>query len=555
MNYPEIYYSKEVKRILNSEPSVPDAPKAPDYIAEPKFPTIFNYGSLRMLFRIFLVVSIVLFIIGFVITEEKNYLSACSFYSSILFYIIIRVLNNKVKEYRWEHEQYKRNIELRKIYKIKYAEYKENMEKYNETLNTILSDNNIEKFRNEQLKTYFKKRKAPKFTSCDEEIVKKGISEQYFANLLAKDFTVYTNQKVRIIKGYYYPDILLVHNNIYINIEIDEPYTYEDGKPIHYAVKNLDGKYISEDEDRNTFFTYEGYEVIRLTEEQIVTKTIDCINLIKKVIYKLEKKIIKIKVPSDFIVQKWTKKEANIMATNRYRDNYIAKLNILSDNDISNQLCNTSNLNDEIINSDDLISLTSGTDNQDRDNINTEVTDEDIADRIEDSFGVIYSKDGKKLLKGSHSVTDYKVKEGVNIICDRAFGSDLFHVPSLRSIKIPDSVTDIGYNAFYFCDYLQSIEIPDGVSSIEFGTFFHCSSLSQVAIPKSVTRIDEYAFGKCSSLSHITLPEDINFISQNAFFDCPLISIYIPDEAYDKFATLLPRYKNLLREEWKYRRR
>ena len=302
MRYPEIYYSDEVKRILNSKPPLPDAPKEPEKVADPRFPTSHDYSDIRVLFLILFVVSIVLFVVGFFINQEKNLISTCSFYSSILFYIIVRIFNNKVEEYKCEQEQYKRNIELRKKYEIEYAEYKEEKKIYDETVNEIMTGDNIERFRNKQLNIFFATRKSPKFSDCATESVKKGVTELFFAKLLAKEYTIYTNQKVRIVKGYYYPDIILVHNNIYIDIEIDEPYTNEDGKTIHYAVKNIDSHYYSIDEDRNDFFRYEGFEVIRFAEEQIVKNTIDCVNVIKKVIAKLTTKITKI--TTDAINQK-----------------------------------------------------------------------------------------------------------------------------------------------------------------------------------------------------------------------------------------------------------
>ena len=70
----------------------------------------------------------------------------------------------------------------------------------------------------------------------------------------------------------------------------------------------------------------------------------------------------------------------------------------------------------------------------------------------------------------------------------------------LTSITIPNSVTYIGWQAFYDSS-LTSIAIPNSVTSIGFEAFMNCSSLTSVTIPNSVTSIDGGAFRGCSSLT------------------------------------------------------
>ena len=45
---------------------------------------------------------------------------------------------------------------------------------------------------------------------------------------------------------------------------------------------------------------------------------------------------------------------------------------------------------------------------------------------------------------------------------------------------IPDGVTSVGEDAFYYCSSLTSITIPDSVTSIGVGAFSRCSSLTSV---------------------------------------------------------------------------
>jgi len=102
--------------------------------------------------------------------------------------------------------------------------------------------------------------------------VKKGITEDFFYNYLneVSDFEIYKSYRY----GYYYPDLIIVdtETNICIDIEIDEPYSFEDKKPIHFG---------DEDCNRDTYLIESGFFVIRFSEEQIVNNTYECHLLLK----------------------------------------------------------------------------------------------------------------------------------------------------------------------------------------------------------------------------------------------------------------------------------
>ena len=145
---------------------------------------------------------------------------------------------------------------------------------------------------------------------------------------------------------------------------------------------------------------------------------------------------------------------------------------------------------------------------------NTEVTDEDLKNAVEDEFGVKYSKDWKRLLKAPESLSGkYSIRKGVKVIGDHAF----FSRRSLTNINIPNSVTTIGHSAFAFCDSLTSINIPNSVTTIGDSAFAFCDSLTNINIPNSVTTIGNWGLGACKFLTSITIPNSVVTIIGNPF--------------------------------------
>ncbi len=212
-------------------------------------------------------------------------------------------------------------------------------------------------------------------------------------------------------------------------------------------------------------------------------------------------------------------------------------------------------------------------------NLSTKVTENDIVNGVADEYGVIYSKDGKRLLKGNDEIIEYKVKDGTQVICDSAFSC----CKSLSSIVFPGGVTSIGDSAFNYCESLPSIVLPKSLKHIEINPFVGCKchiksispyfkvkdnvlynsdmsklisylseetnfivpccvtsigdsafswckSLSSITLPNGVTSIGDSTFSYCSSLKSITLPSGVTSIGKSAFFVCSsLKSITLPN--------------------------
>jgi hypothetical protein len=94
--------------------------------------------------------------------------------------------------------------------------------------------------------------------------------------------------------------------------------------------------------------------------------------------------------------------------------------------------------------------------------------------------------------------------------------------------SIPDSVINIGSDAFYFCTGLTSVIMGTNVTSIGDSAFCACTSLATVNIPIGVTSISNYAFYECPSLTRITIPNGVASIAYNAFAFTGVTNVTIP---------------------------
>ena len=84
----------------------------------------------------------------------------------------------------------------------------------------------------------------------------------------------------------------------------------------------------------------------------------------------------------------------------------------------------------------------------------------------------------------------------------------------LTKIVIPDSVTYIG-TLLRGCKELRSVEIPNTVTEIEGQAFNGCARLTDITLPENpgFTRIESLTFGDCVSLNDITIPKNVTYIA------------------------------------------
>jgi hypothetical protein len=150
----------------------------------------------------------------------------------------------------------------------------------------------------------------------------KGRSEAFFHRYLQKFFPkqVYTDLALPVGNSYYYPDFAIIskEHNLYVDIEIDEPYNFR-GYPTH--TKGADDR-------RNAYFVQCGWAVIRFTEEQIARQPLQCCKFIAQTLYRISRDSSFLKndlsaIPDlSFTPKIWDEQMARQMALNASRDNY-----------------------------------------------------------------------------------------------------------------------------------------------------------------------------------------------------------------------------------------
>lgn len=117
---------------------------------------------------------------------------------------------------------------------------------------------------------------------------------------------------------------------------------------------------------------------------------------------------------------------------------------------------------------------------------------------IADSYN--FSKKGKHVIK-------YALKDSVTSLTYQRYNSYYttvaFKDVEMTSVIIPNSITEIGSEAFSYCTKLTSITIPDSVTEIDTDAFATCTSLASVTIGNSVANIYMRAFAYCNQLTSI----------------------------------------------------
>lgn len=97
-----------------------------------------------------------------------------------------------------------------------------------------------------------------------------------------------------------------------------------------------------------------------------------------------------------------------------------------------------------------------------------------------------------------------------------------FKNESLVTVKLPESITEVGEDIFGDCKTLRGVKLPKGVSRINKEAFYGCSILETINFPAKLTSVGDNAFSLCSKMELDNLPNSLLHVGQSAFCYVPL---------------------------------
>lgn len=128
---------------------------------------------------------------------------------------------------------------------------------------------------------------------------------------------------------------------------------------------------------------------------------------------------------------------------------------------------------------------------------------------------------------GTYCVTEYRGDEADVVIPDTYGGKPvtvlfdrLFRGHSeITSVRIPDTVTDIGSFVFDGCSSLKHIDLPPALSNM-WDAAFARSSVEEIVLPDGITSIVPFTFKDCKELKRFVCNPGLKKIYAWAFHGC-----------------------------------
>jgi len=300
--FPNILLGDAYKELIISLPEDPNLPLEEVAKDERRGPLTFS-------------TFLLLIIIVIVLIKPDLFKNSIGFIGLLLFY---KFLRNAVENA--EHESsVKKVAEINAIALAKYQDEMKMYEPFLEFKKAIFTHENEEKnTAKELILNNLHKLKNIQIENAITE-VKQGVSENIFLPFLKRTFGEKIKRGVVVSDGsdfrFYFPDFVY-HDSlkqIYVDIEIDEPYELKTGKPIHCTF---------DDANRNNFFIGNYWSIIRFSEKQVITEPENCIKTLQSIINSLENYSL---AWTAYVTEdpSWDEKTSIQMEKEGYREKYL----------------------------------------------------------------------------------------------------------------------------------------------------------------------------------------------------------------------------------------
>lgn len=130
---------------------------------------------------------------------------------------------------------------------------------------------------------------------------------------------------------------------------------------------------------------------------------------------------------------------------------------------------------------------------------------------------------GKDAFRNCSSLTSIEFPNTLTYFFGYNPGGMFYGCSKLESVILSDNIKTIPNGMFYGCSSLSSISIPDKIEKIE-GMAFYNSGLKSIVLPNGVTEIGDHAFKGCKYLKTVTLGRNMSSIGPCAFSGCNELS-------------------------------
>lgn len=121
-----------------------------------------------------------------------------------------------------------------------------------------------------------------------------------------------------------------------------------------------------------------------------------------------------------------------------------------------------------------------------------------------------------------------------------SIGDEAFSNAKIRTVKMADSITEIGVKAFSSCQRLESIDFSSSLRVIKDRAFYYCDTIEEFTLPESLEEFarstfsstgeeyeNSYTFAYCKSLRKINIPKNLKAIYSGTFDETALSEVKI----------------------------
>ena len=132
---------------------------------------------------------------------------------------------------------------------------------------------------------------------------------------------------------------------------------------------------------------------------------------------------------------------------------------------------------------------------------------------------------GDNAFDGCTSLINIFLSKNLKKIGNFAFAS----CTKIKEISFNEKLEEIGSCAFVYCYGIKELKLVDSITKIGVGAFMHMENLTKVTLSNSISKIEENTFLGCKQLESINIPSSVTILDNKCFYECnKLAKIYLP---------------------------